>query len=177
MDKKELAKHIYKQSYITGKFRLRSGQISNEYFDKYQFESNPELLFAIAKHLKSMLPEKFDYLGALEMGGIPLATALSLETGKPVVFIRKEAKQYGTAKFAEGPSIRNKKLVLIEDVVTSGGQLILSTNDLRKHGALIEHALCVVDREAGGSEKLAAEGIKLLPLFTMSAIKEATGKE
>ena len=176
MNKTELAKKIYEKSYITGKFRLRSGKMSNEYFDKYRFESDPEMIQAIALHMKQMLPDDFDLIGGLEMGGIPLATTLALEIGKPMIFIRKEAKQYGTAKFAEGPEIKGKKILLIEDVVTSGGQIILSTNDLRKHGATVENALCVIDREAGGPEKLAANNIKLQPILTMSQIKEAAQK-
>ena len=150
MTREELGKKIYDSSYITGEFVLRSGQTSNEYFDKYQFESRPELLGEIAKQIKVLLPEDFDILAGLEVGGIPIATALSLETGKPVVFVRKKAKEYGTCKFAEGVDVKNKKVVIIEDVVTSGGQVIFSTEDLRKAGAIIDTALCVINRESGG---------------------------
>ena len=171
MIREELAKRIYDSSYITGEFVLRSGKISNEYFDKYQFESRPELLSEITKHMLPRLPEDFDAFAGLEMGGIPIATALSLATGKPIVFVRKKAKEYGTCKFAEGVDINSKKIVVIEDVVTSGGQIILSTEDLRGAGAIIEHAICVIDRESGGKEKLAASGINLQSLFTMSYLK------
>src|ERR1700684_2166790 len=101
-----LAKRIFDCSHLTGEFLLRSGKTSNEYFDKYQFESRPEILREIAKGLVPLLPKNTDYLGALERGGIPIATALSLETGVPVVFVRKAAKEYGTCKFAEGPGIK-----------------------------------------------------------------------
>jgi len=171
MTREELGKKIYDSSYITGEFVLRSGQTSNEYFDKYQFESRPELLGEIAKQIKVLLPEDFDILAGLEVGGIPIATALSLETGKPVVFVRKKAKEYGTCKFAEGVDVKNKKVVIIEDVVTSGGQVIFSTEDLRKAGAIIDTALCVINRESGGPEKLAEAGINLKSLFTMSYLK------
>ena len=171
MERKELAKKIYDAAYITGTFELRSGAISNEYFDKYQFESRPALLQAIAAALNDNLPQGYDLLGGLEMGGIPLATALSFLTNDNVVFIRKEAKKYGTAKLAEGPRLEGKRILLVEDVVTSGGQIIISANELRERGAIIEKAICVIDREAGGVEKLKAEGIELTPLFTMSELK------
>ncbi|MBM2817058.1 MAG: orotate phosphoribosyltransferase [Ignavibacteria bacterium] len=172
MERNELARQIYNISHITGDFLLRSGVRSSEYFDKYQFESEPDLLKEIAVQLAGLLPEKFDVLAGLEMGGIPLATALSLETSKPLVFVRKHAKEYGTCKFAEGHNIEGKVVVAIEDVVTSGGQLLQSVDDLRQLGAQISVALCVIDRQAGGSEALAKKGIELKPLFKMSELKE-----
>jgi orotate phosphoribosyltransferase len=173
MTRTELAREIYKISHLTGEFLLRSGVISNEYFDKYRFESNPTLLAEIAKQIVPFLPEDFDLFAGLEMGGIPIATALSLLTGKPAVFVRKKPKEYGTCKFAEGFEIAGKKLVIIEDVATSGGQMIFSTNDLRQAGAIIEKAYCVIDRQAGATKALQEIGIELSPLFTMSELKEA----
>jgi orotate phosphoribosyltransferase len=165
---KELADKIYKTSHLTGNFKLRSGKTSTEYFDKYQFECQPELLRSIAKAMVSLIPKDTELLAGLEMGGIPIATALSLETGIPTVLVRKEAKGYGTAKLAEGPEIKNKKLCLIEDVITTGGQVALSTKDLRERGALVEHVLCVIYRgEDENNETLINESqIKMSPLFT-----------
>ena len=174
-DKNQLAKDVFKVAHLRGEFKLRSGQISNEYFDKYQFESDPKLLAKIAEGLKPLLPQQTDYLGALEMGGIPVATALSLITGIPVVFIRKEAKDYGTCRFAEGPAIKNKKVCLIEDVITTGGQVVISTNDLRKEGAVIDTVLCVIDRSGGKTEKLKETGLTHKALFTMDELKTAGG--
>lgn len=172
MTKKELGIEIYKAAYLRGEFLLRSGIISNEYFDKYQFESRPELLGEIAFHIKQFIPNDYDLLGALEMGGIPIATALSLQTRDNIVFIRKKAKEYGTAKFAEGPDYNGKTILLVEDVVTSGGQIIISAEDIRKSGGIVNKAVCVIDREQGGKEKLKEAGIELIPLFTMSEIKQ-----
>lgn len=171
MTKKDLVLGIYNSSHLTGEFLLRSGTISKEYFDKYQFESDPELLQAIAESLAKFVPDDIDLLAGLEMGGIPIATALSFITGKPVVFVRKNAKKYGTCKFAEGPEIKGKKLLIVEDVVTSGGQIVISTTDLRKAGAIVEKAVCVIDREAGGIDNLKKTDIDLTPLLTMSEIK------
>ncbi len=171
MTREELAKSIFDAAYITGEFLLRSGKTSHEYFDKYRFESNPLLLEAIAEQMALMIPAGTDCLAALEMGGIPIATAISLKTGLPIVFVRKEAKQYGTCKLAEGFEISGKKLLIVEDVVTSGGQIIISTDELRQLGALVDSALCVIDRESGGKEALSESGIALVPLFTMTELK------
>lgn len=172
----DLAKRIFDAAYLTGTFKLRSGIISSEYFDKYQFETRPALLKEIAEGMAKLLPQGFDLLAGLEMGGIPLATAISLETGAQMTLVRKKAKEYGTAKVAEGADLRGKKVVIIEDVVTSGGQIILSAGDLRAEGAEILCAICVIDREQGGAEKLLEAGIELRPLFTMSELKGAAGK-
>lgn len=172
--KNDLAKHVFNIAHLTGEFKLRSGVISNEYFDKYQFESNPELLVSIAIQLNHLINTlDFDYLAPLEMGGIPIATAMAMLNKKSMVFVRKEAKEYGTAKLAEGPEIKDTTLLIVEDVVTSGGQIILSANDLRERGAKITDAICVIDREAGGKEKLAEVGIKLHALFTMTDLKNS----
>lgn len=167
-----LAKRVYDISHLTGQFLLRSGKTSTEYFDKYQFESDPSLLREIAKGLVTLIPKGTDYLGALEMGGIPIATALSLETGIPVVFVRKTAKEYGTCKFAEGPQIKGKRLTLIEDVITTGGQVVISATDLRGEGAIIENVLCVIDRSEGKTEKIIEAKLKVSALFTMAQLKE-----
>jgi orotate phosphoribosyltransferase len=172
MTKNELAQKIFEVSHLTGRFKLRSEIISNEYFDKYQFESRPELLSEISTHLISIIPNDFDILAGLEVGGIPIATVMGISINKPIVFVRKEAKKYGTAKLVEGVEINNSKLLVIEDVVTSGGQIILSVEELRKLGAKIDKAICVIDREQGGKEALEKNGIELISLFTMSELKK-----
>ncbi len=171
MTEQELAKAIYNKAHLTGKFELRSGKISDEYFDKYRFEAEPELLKEICKHTLDILPDDFDVIAGLEMGGIPLATVISSLTGKPVCFVRKKAKEYGTKRLAEGADIKNKKLLIVEDVITSGGQVVLSSEDLRERGAIVENAVCIIDREGGGKEKFDGIGIKLESLFTMKRIK------
>ncbi|UCH42502.1 MAG: orotate phosphoribosyltransferase [Dehalococcoidales bacterium] len=171
MDKNELVRRIFEASHLEGTFTLRSGQISNEYFDKYLFESDPELMAEISNHISRLIPEGTEVLARLEMGGIPIATVLSLETGIPTVFIRKKAKEYGTCKLAEGISVNDKKVCIIEDVVTTGGQIILSVNDLRQLGANIEYVLCVIERDMKGRENIKKEGLELLSLFTLDELK------
>jgi orotate phosphoribosyltransferase len=169
MTKQELAKKIFEVAHLTGEFKLRSGQTSNEYFDKYRFEAQPLILKEIAKHLAPLIPAGTEILAGLEMGGIPIATALSLETGIPVAFIRKEAKDYGTRQFAEGLDLKGRRVCVIEDVVTTGGQVVLSTADIRSLGALVDHVLCVIHRGPQFPEpKLTEVGLTLTPLFKKS---------
>lgn len=170
IEKKNLAKKIYDISHLTGEFKLRSGQISQEYFDKYRFEARPEVLKEIAEHMKDLIPQGTQALAALEMGGIPVATALSLITGIPCVFVRKKAKDYGTCKFAEGLEIKGLKLCIIEDVITTGGQVLLSSKDLRSMGAIVNDVLCVIHR-GKDDEELKSAGLQMKSLFTMSELK------
>jgi len=165
-----LASRIYEVAHLTGEFTLRSGAVSNEYFDKYRFESDPVLLREIAEGMAPLVPDGTELLAGLELGGVPLAVALSQVTGLPARFVRKEAKTYGTCELAEGGDIEGRRVTVVEDVVTSGGQVVASCGDLRDRGAIVECALCVIDRESGGPEALAAIGVELRPLFRMSEL-------
>ena len=168
-----LAKRIYDTAHITGEFTLRSGAKSNEYFDKYLFEANPPLLHDIAAAMVKLLPPDVEALAGLEMGGIPIATLLSQLTGLPVLFVRKHAKEYGTCKIAEGGQVSGRKLLIVEDVVTSGGAILDAAKALRAEGAVLAHVVCVIDRESGGPAKLANADLILSPLFSMSELKRA----
>lgn len=167
----ELADRIYERARLTGEFRLRSGATSSEYFDKYLFESDPRLLREIAEELVGLLPAGVELLAGLELGGVPLAVVASQASGLPSVFVRKAAKTYGTCRLAEGGEVAGRRIAVVEDVVTSGGQVIESCRELRDRGADIAVVLCVIDREAGGRENLAAEGLDLRALFTMGQLR------
>ncbi len=166
-----LAARVFTASYLTGSFVLRSGRTADHYFDKYRFESDPALLAEIVDALAPLVPPGVEGVAGLELGGVPLATMLSAKTGLPAYFVRKEPKRYGTEKVCEGGDVDGRVLVIIEDVVTTGGQMVLSAQDLRAEGAVVEHALCVIDREGGGADVAAAEGIALRALFTMSELE------
>jgi orotate phosphoribosyltransferase len=166
-----LAARVFTSSYLTGSFVLRSGRTADHYFDKYRFESDPALLSEIVDALVPLVPPGVDGLAGLELGGVPLATVLSAKTGLPAYFVRKEPKKYGTEKVCEGGEVDGRSLLIVEDVVTTAGQMVLSAQDLRAAGAVVEHALCVIDREGGGSDVAAAEGIALRALFTMSELE------
>lgn len=165
MDKATLARNLYRTAHLTGEFHLRSGAVSHEYFDKYRFEADPTLLRAVADHLAPLVPQGTEVLAGLELGGVPIATALSLTTGLPAAFVRKVAKTYGTGRLAEGVEVADLRVCIVEDVVTSGGQVILSARDLRALGAEIVGVLCVVERDPAGRAALAREGLTLTTLF------------
>jgi orotate phosphoribosyltransferase len=169
----DLAARIHDRARITGTFTLRSGAVSDVYFDKYRFEADPVLLREIAQGLVALLPDDAEVLAGLELGGVPIAAVLSQLTGLPTLFVRKAAKAYGTAKLAEGGAVEGRRLVVVEDVVTSGGQVLSSAADLRALGAEITRVVCVIDREAGGREQLAARGYDLRALFTRSQLEDA----
>ncbi|HBX10291.1 MAG TPA: orotate phosphoribosyltransferase [Candidatus Microthrix parvicella] len=171
----DLAHRIYATSHLTGEFTLRSGRVSNEYFDKYRFESDPVLLAEVAEAMATLVPEGIEVLAGLEMGGIPVVTALARVTGLPACFVRKSAKKYGTAKFAEGADVDGKRVLIVEDVITSGGQVVLSTADLRGIGAQITDVVCVIDRSEGGTEALSAEGLTLASLVNRDDLNAAAG--
>lgn len=168
-----LARRVHDRAHLTGEFRLRSGVVSGEYFDEYLLEADPARLRELAQALVARLPDGVDTLAGLELGGVPLATTASQISGLPARFVRKAAKAYGTCRLAEGGEVAGRRLAVIDDVVTSGGQLVESCAALRERGAEIVTVLCVIDREAGGADNLAAEGLELRSVFTMSQLREA----
>lgn len=165
LTKSELAKQIFSACYLKGDFLLRSGLRSSEYFDKYCMESSPELLASVTNHLLPLIPKGTELLASLEMGGIPLGTTLSLKSNLPVRFVRKKAKSYGTMRICEGGPIKGKQLCVIEDVITTGGQVIESVRELRKAGALVSDVLCVIFR-GENLQALKKENLKLSYLFS-----------
>ncbi len=177
MTKEELGRRIYNASHLTGQFTLRSGAVSQEYFDKYQFESNPKLLREIAEQLAKDIPPQTEILAGLEMGGIPIATALSLYTELPQVLVRKTAKGYGTEKLAEGVDISGRNVTLVEDVITTGGQVVRSAGELRNMDANVEYALCVIERDEIGRRNLERDGIELYSLFTSDELKHLGSRD
>ncbi len=176
-----LAAKVNAVARLTGTFTLRSGKVASEYFDKYRFEADPALLSEIAGALVALIPSGTEVLAGLELGGVPIATALSLRTGLPVAFVRKEAKTYGTAQLAEGAVVAGRRVLVIEDVVTTGGQVVISTGQLRELGAIIDTVLCVIDRsdpdvrtgETGGQAALAAHGLTLRSVLTKADLDAA----
>lgn len=174
MEKTELAKQIKATSFLTGQFKLRSGKISSFYWDKYRFESDPVLLSAIVNELQKLLPTSFDKLAGLELGGIPLATCISLKTGKPLLCVRKIAKTYGTCNLVEGGFQSGETAVAIEDVITVAGQVCTSVEKMRGLGLIVEHVVCVIDRQQGGRENLKEIGCSLASVFTLDELNRLT---
>ncbi len=170
MNKLVLASKVQYVSALTGKFLLRSGDTSTQYFDKYRFESPPGLLIEVVLGLKGLLPNSFDKFAGLELGGVPLATVLSLETGKRCLFVRKKAKEYGTCNIIEGGFKSGEEVIIIEDVVTSGGAVLEAIDNLRKADLIVEHVVCVIDRESKGRAAIESKQCSFKALFTRTEL-------
>ena len=160
---------------LSGEFTLRSGQVSAEYFDKYLFEARPDLLAAVVAAMVPLVPEDTDLLGGLELGGIPIVTVLSARTEIPALFVRKQAKTYGTCKLAEGGEIEGRRVTLVEDVITTGGAVRDATRALRERGATVETVLCAIDRSPEGENPLADVGLEIRPVLTKALLDAARG--
>ena len=131
------------------------------------------MLREVAAALVELLPTDIDALAGLELGGVPLATMMSQLSGLPTLFVRKEAKTYGTCRLAEGGDVAGRRLVIVEDVLTSGGQVLASCGALRERGAEVAVTVCAIDREVGGPAALTSEGLELRAAFTMTQLREA----
>ncbi|MDN5861221.1 MAG: orotate phosphoribosyltransferase, partial [Pseudonocardia sp.] len=171
MDRAQLAAALHAAAHLKGEFLLRSGRTASVYFDKYRFEADPVLLAAITDAAAPLVPPGTEVLAGLELGGVPIATALSLRTGIPAAFVRKQAKRYGTRRLAEGAEVAGRRVLVVEDVVTSGGQVLASTADLRALGAIVTDVVCVIDREEGAAAAFAEAGLRMHPVFTSAQLR------
>jgi len=170
MDKKELIHLLEECGAIQfGRFVLTSGAVSDYYIDIKKASTNPKVLKKIAEAM-SEYTEGYDIIAGMELGAVPLAVALSLETDIPYIIIRKEKREHGTSKQIEGGDVKNKKVLIVEDVTTSGGSVVKSINVLRKEGALVDEVLVVVDRESGAEEKIHSLDVSFLPLLSVKDI-------
>ncbi|GAA1911033.1 orotate phosphoribosyltransferase [Nocardioides marmoribigeumensis] len=158
---------------LTGEFTLRSGQVASEYFDKYLFEARPALLARVVDQMVGLVPDDTDLLGGLELGGIPIATVLSARTELPSLFVRKNAKEYGTCKLAEGPDVAGRRVTLVEDVITTGGAVRDATRALRELGAVVEVVVCAIDRSPEGTNPLDDVGLEVRPVLTKAVLDAA----
>jgi orotate phosphoribosyltransferase len=154
-----------------GRFILTSGAVSNYYIDIKKASTNPTILKKIVEAMTEYVKDN-DIIAGMELGAVPLAVALSLATGKPYVIIRKEKREHGTGKQIEGIDVKDKKVIIVEDVATSGGSILKSVNILRENKAIINQVIVVVDRESGTKEKLQKMNINFIPLITVSDILE-----
>jgi orotate phosphoribosyltransferase len=169
----ELRAAIREHAYLEGDFVLRSGRRSKYYLDKYRFETQPELLAALGDRIAAAASEHEPdavRLAGPELGAVALAAAGSIASGLPFLIVRKESKDYGTANRIEGVYEAGESVLLVEDVVTSGGALLDAVRAVRDAGLVCRTAVCVVDREEGGSDALARQAVRLRPLFRASDI-------
>ena len=147
-----------------GEFTLTSGKKSSYYVDIKLASTNPDVLKTIAEKMATHVDG--DKIAGMELGAVPLATAVSLETGLPFLMIRKEKKGHGTGSRIEGELEEGEKVVVVEDVTTTGGSSVETVNVLRDAGAIVEKVLVVVDREEGAEEALKEVDVELIPLVS-----------
>tara|TARA_Y100000590_G_scaffold439362_1_gene563286 strand:+ start:297 stop:833 length:537 start_codon:yes stop_codon:yes gene_type:complete len=166
----KLGQTLVSHALLKGDFLLSSGKRSDYYLDKYLFETQPQLLRQITPKLLSLVPKTTEVLAGPELGAVPLVTSMSLSSNLPFIIVRREAKQYGTSRNFEGVVSAGQRVVLVEDVVTSGQQALTSAKRLRDFGVHLDTCICVLDREEGGTESFASLGITLTPLFTSSSL-------
>ena len=161
-----LAQDVDVRCRLRGDFVVRSGAVTHEYFDKYLFEADPVLMRRVVDRMVALVPAGTDMLGGLELGGVPLVTILSSLTGIPALFVRKEAKTYGTMRLAEGGDPAGRQVLLVEDVITTGGAVLNAASALRDLGATVTTVACAIDRRAPGQDQLTTHGITVRSVMT-----------
>lgn len=154
-------------AFKTGEFTLTSGKKSNFYVDIKQASTKPKILREIAKCMAEHLKGE-EKIAGMELGAVPLAVALSLETNLPYLIIRKGKRGHGTGKLIEGEMKKDDKIILVEDVTTTGSSLLKAAEIIKREGGRVEKALVVVDREEGASELLKEHGLELVPMVRVS---------
>jgi orotate phosphoribosyltransferase len=171
----ELGALLVERALLEGDFVLRSGRRSSWYLDKYRFETEPGILRALGEALATSVAEVEPdavRLAGPALGAVALAASAAMASERPFIIVRGDTKEYGTAKRIEGPFERGELVCLLEDVVTSGGALADAVSAVRDEGLVVRHAVCVVDREEGGSDALARLGVRLHALFRASELLE-----
>lgn len=164
-DLAELGRDVVGAAYLLGDFVLSSGSRSNYYFDKYLFETKPNILRRCARHLAEHVPPDTDRLAGPELGAVTLAAALALETGIPFVIVKKDVKSYGTGRLVEGELYPGERVVVVEDVISSAAQAIRAANQVEKTGAHVSMILAMIDRQQGGPANIRAAGYQFQALF------------
>src|SRR5271154_932581 len=158
MTREQLAKRIAEVSLLRGEFTLRSGRKSNYYLDKYRFETQPDVLIELGKMFAQKVTDKVDRIAGAELGAVPLAAATSIACGKPFVIVRNQKKDYGTSKLVEGILNAGETVLIVEDVLTTGGQVLEAAKSLQDAGAKIDRIVAVIDRQEGARENIEGAG-------------------
>jgi orotate phosphoribosyltransferase len=172
IDRAQLASAIADASLLRGEFTLRSGRKSSYYLDKYRFSTQPTILRQLGPMFAQIVEQVSEEHGRVvrlagaELGGIPLVTVASLETGLPSIFVRNAKKDYGTAKQVEGTVNEGDVVVFVEDVATTGGQALEAVEVLRSLGAKVPAIISVIDRQEGARENIEGAGVAFHALFT-----------
>ena len=176
MNREALAKRIGTTAILHGEFKLRSGRTSTWYIDKYLFTTQPDILSALGELFAEKIPEETTLLAGAELGGIPLVTSAAMATNLPCIFIRNQKKEYGTSNQLEGRLSATDCVVIVEDVATTGGQVLEAATTIQDSGATVIAIIAVVDRCEGARENIESSGFVFESLFTTAdlGIQEAS---
>jgi orotate phosphoribosyltransferase len=158
--KKELIKRIKETAYLEGDFVLRSGKRSKYYLDKYLFETCPDILRALGEEFAKHVTEDVTLIAGAELGGVALAAATAMQTGKNWIIVRQSRKDHGTGKLIEGVLKPSDAVLLVEDIATTGGQVLEAAKVVTDAGAKIKKIVCVIDRKQGAAENITQAGYK-----------------
>ena len=168
MTRKELIKRIKETAYLEGDFVLRSGKRSRYYLDKYLFETKPDILKALGKEFARHVTDDVTLIAGAELGGVALAAATAMATGKNWIIIRNSKKDYGTSKLVEGVLNPGDVVLLVEDIATTGGQVLEAAKVITDAGATVKKIVCVIDRKQGAGENIAQAGYVFESILTKS---------
>lgn len=166
MTRRELIDRIKETAYLEGEFILRSGKKSKYYLDKYLFETCPDILKALGGEFARHVTDEVTLIAGAELGGVALAAATAMETGKNWVIIRNSKKGYGTGKLVEGVLNKGDVVLLVEDIATTGGQVLEAAQVITEAGATVKKIVCVIDRKQGAGENITRAGYKFESILT-----------
>ncbi len=166
MTREELIKRIKETAYLEGDFTLRSGKQSKYYLDKYLFETRPDILRALGEEFARHVTNDVTLIAGAELGGVALAAATALATGQNWVIIRNSKKSYGTGKIIEGTLKSDDVVLLVEDIATTGGQVLEAAKIITEAGAAVKKIICVIDRKEGAEQNITAAGYKFESILT-----------
>jgi orotate phosphoribosyltransferase len=166
MTRQELIKRIKETAYLEGDFILRSGKRSKYYLDKYLFETCPDILKALGKEFAKYVTSDVTLIAGAELGGVALAAATAMETGKNWIIVRNSKKGYGTGKLIEGKLNKGDVVLLVEDVATTGGQVLEAARVITEAGAVVKKIVCTIDRKQGAEENITSAGYKFESILT-----------
>jgi len=166
MTREELIKRIKETAYLEGDFILRSGKRSKYYLDKYLFETCPDILKALGLEFTKHITDDVTLIAGAELGGVALAAATALETGKNWIIVRQSRKNHGTSRLIEGKLKSDDVVLLVEDIATTGGQVLEAAKIITEAGATVKKIVCVIDRKQGAEENITQAGYKFESILT-----------